>query len=487
MTETICIRNADWVIRWNHERDRHEYLRHADVAFTGNVIDFVGAGYDGTADREIEGSRLMVMPGLVNIHCHPTNQPISRSVREEFANPALFMTALYDRTNFWNPDNDALYYGAVTAYGELLKSGVTTTIDFARNAPEGWIDLMASSGLRVFASPAFREAVWSVEHGTKLVYHWDDDRGRRQFDQAMAFIDEAMNHRCGRLSAVVAPAQVDTCREETLLKSLAVARERGLMMQAHACQTLPEFHEMTRRTGKTPIQWMHQIGILGPNTAIAHAIFVDEHSWTHWYTREDLDLLAETGTTVAHCPVVFSRYGHRMESFGKYVRRGINMGIGTDSAPHNMLEEMRQAIIMSRAASGDVNDISATDVFNAATIGGARALQRDDIGRLCRGAKADIVLVDTGNPLMMPARDPLRNLIYTAADRAVRDVYVDGNLVVENGRVLTLDVKTASDRLEASQQRAELEVPNEDPEGRSGMELSPLVLPLETRGDELSP
>lgn len=484
MSQTTCIRNADWVVAWSAGKKRHQYLRGTDVAFTDDLIKFVGPNYTGVVDEEIDGRDVLVMPGLVNIHCHPTNQPISRSVREEFANPALYMTALYDRTNFWEPDNDALYYGAVTAYGELLKSGVTTTIDFARRAPEGWIDLMARSGLRVFASPAFRDAEWSVEHGTKLVYHWDDDRGRRQFDQAMAFIDEAMNHRSGRLSAVVAPAQVDTCREETLLKSLEVARERGLMMQTHACQTLPEFHEMTRRTGKTPIQWMHHIGVLGPNTAIAHGIFVDEHPWTHWYTREDLDLLAETRTTVAHCPVVFSRYGHRLESFGKYVRRGINMGIGTDSAPHNMLEEMRQAIIMSRAASGDIDDVSATDVFNAATIGGARALQRDDIGRLCQGAKADIVLVDTRHPLMMPARDPLRNLIYTAADRAVRDVFVDGRLVVENGLVLTLDVKTASDRLEASQQRAELEVPNADPEGRSGMELSPLILPLETRGDE---
>jgi cytosine/adenosine deaminase-related metal-dependent hydrolase len=275
----------------------------------------------------------------------------------------------------------------------------------------------------------------------------------------MALVEAATGHACGRLGAIVAPAQVDTCRAETLRKSAAVARERGLMVQIHACQTVPEFQEMTRRTGKTPIQWLDELGFLGPHATIAHGIFIDEHPWTHWYTRKDLDLLAASGTTVAHCPVVFSRYGHRLESFGKYLRRGVNIGIGTDSAPHNMLEEMRQAL-------------------NAATIGGARALMRDDIGRLRPGAKADLVLLDLDLPLMRPGRDPLRNLIYTAADRAVRDVYVDGRQVVADRRVLTLDLETATARLEDSQRRAEENVPRQDVDGRTGIVLSPLTLPM---------
>jgi cytosine/adenosine deaminase-related metal-dependent hydrolase len=476
--KTTWIRGADWVVAWNDAHGRHEYLRSADVVFRGDRIIYVGPRYDGRHDTVIDGRRRCVMPGLINIHSHPTNQPITRGVREEFANPALYMTALYDRTGLWHADQDGLYHGAVVGYCELLASGVTTVVDYAARPPDGWIDLMAASGLRVYAGPAFRDADWRVENGSRLIYDWDDARGRRSFGQAMALVESAIGHACGRLGAIVAPAQVDTCRAETLQKSAAVARERGLMVQIHACQTVPEFQEMTRRTGKTPIQWLDELGFLGLHATIAHGIFIDEHPWTHWYTRKDLDLLAASGTTVAHCPVVFSRYGHRLESFGKYLRRGVNIGIGTDSAPHNMLEEMRQALTVSRLATVNAFDVAGADAFNAATIGGARALMRDDIGRLRPGAKADLVLLDLDLPLMRPGRDPLRNLIYTAADRAVRDVYVDGRQVVADRRVLTLDLETATARLEDSQRRAEENVPRQDVDGRTGIVLSPLTLPM---------
>lgn len=477
-TKTTWIRGADWVVAWNDARGTHEYRRDGDVVFAGDRVVFIGRGYDGRSDTVIDGTGRCVMPGLVNIHAHPTNQPITRSVREEFANPALYMTALYDRTHLWHADQDGLYYGAVVGYCELLKSGVTTVVDYAARPPEGWIELMARSGLRVYAGPAFRDADWRVENGSHVVYDWDESRGRRQFDQAMALVDRAIAHPCGRLGGIVAPAQVDTCRPETLRRAAAIARERGLMVQTHACQTVPEFQEMTRRTGLTPIQWLDSLGVLDPHMTIAHGIFIDEHSWTHWPTHADLDLLARSGTTVAHCPVVFSRYGHRLESFGKYLRRGVNMGIGTDSAPHNMLEEVRQALVISRLATVNAFDVSGGDGFAAATVGGARALMRDDIGRLRPGAKADIVLLDMTHPQMRPARDPLRNLIYTAADRAVRDVYVDGRQVVADGKVLTLDLDEATARLEQSQFRAEGKVPQQDADGRSGVELSPLTLPL---------
>jgi cytosine/adenosine deaminase-related metal-dependent hydrolase len=175
---------------------------------------------------------------------------------------------------------------------------------------------------------------------------------------------------------------------------------------------------------------------------------------------------------------VFARYGHRLESFGKYRRAGITVGIGTDTAPHNMLEEMREAVILSRIAAGDVDDATAADAFQAATIDGATALGRDDIGRLCPGAKADIVLVDLDHPLMKPGRDPLRNLIFTAADRAVKHVYVDGVRRLDDGRVLTMDCETATDRLEAAQERAEAAVPTLDPKGRAGTDIAPPVLPF---------
>jgi cytosine/adenosine deaminase-related metal-dependent hydrolase len=242
---------------------------------------------------------------------------------------------------------------------------------------------------------------------------------------------------------------------------------------------VPEFHEMVGRHGRTPIQWAHEIGLLGPRTLLGHAIFLDAHSWLHWVSRRDLALLAESGTSVAHSPSPFARYGQTLQDLGRYRRAGVNVGLGTDVSPHNLLEEMRWAAVLARVAAEDIRTVGLSDVFHAATVGGAMALGRDDLGRLAPGMKADLVLVDLTDPGMIPARDPLRSLVYTAAERAVRDVYVDGIRVVAAGRVLTLDRAEAAGRLAEAQQRMLAAVPSRDHAGRSAEQIAPLSLPLQ--------
>lgn len=195
-------------------------------------------------------------------------------------------------------------------------------------------------------------------------------------------------------------------------------------------------------------------------------------------TKNDLSILAESGCSVPHCPTPFSRYGHILESFGDYVRADVNMGIGTDTTPHNMLEEIRNAGMFARIASRDLNNVSTGMLFHAATAGGAKALMRDDIGRLTPGAKADIVLVDLHHPDMMPARDPLRSLVFHAADRAVKDVFIAGRQVVANGKVMTLDHRAAGERLTDLQLRMMASSTGRDYRKRTTDELVPLSLPL---------
>ena len=139
---------------------------------------------------------------------------------------------------------------------------------------------------------------------------------------------------------------------------------------------------------------------------------------------------------------------------------------------------MRAAFTISRAVAGSVDDVTTLDVFNAATLGGARALLRDDIGRLKVGAKADLVLVDIKHPSMMPLREPLRSLLYVAADRAVRDVYVDGVRAVADGRAVNIDYQAASEALEEAQKRSLRNVPGLDWAGRTADQLAPMVLPI---------
>ncbi len=475
---TTVIKNAAWVIAWDEGSGRHVYRRGVDVAFADDRVTFLGRGFAGTAERTIDGSARLVLPGLIDIHSHPEHEPLYRGIREEHGLPSMHMTGLYERSQALSaPDDVARAASAEFAYCELLLSGVTSLVDIT--APwDGWIELFAKSGMRGFLAPGYASARWYLEDDHELRYAWDEARGRAGFAAALGIIEAARAHSCGRLSGVVSPMQIDTCSADLLRDSRDAARERGLPFTLHVAQSVTEVREMIRRHGKTPVQWAHDLGLLGPGAILGHALFLDSHSWVRWHTRSDLAILGETGTAVAHCPTPFARYGHLMENFGDYLRAGVTMGLGTDCSPHNLIEEMRKATVLAHIAARDITSVTAADLFHAATVGGANALVRDDIGRLAPGKKADIVLVDLACPQMQPDRDPLKSLIYHAADRAVREVFVDGRQVVADGRVTTMDQAAAGAKLRAAQERMEALAPQRDYRHRGAAEIAPLSLPV---------
>ncbi len=476
MTPTTCIRNAACIVAWDAANGRHAYLMGGDVAFTGDTLSFVGKRYQGIAETTIDGSDMMVMPGLIDLHSHPSTEPFYRGVREEHGVPAMYMSGLYERSVALQPDAVARKAGKQVAYCEMLLSGITSVADLS-GIDEGWIELAALSGLRVFLAPSYASARWHLENGWALKYRWDEAAGRRGLDAALALIDESATHPSGRLSGIVSPAQIDTCTSDLLRDSHAAAEARNVPLTVHCAQSVNEFKEMVDRHGKSPVQFARDLGILSPRTVLGHAMFIDEHSWVRWHTHTDLEILADTGTNVAHCPSPFARYGHTLEDFGRYSRAGVNLGLGTDVAPHNLIEEMRLAAILARVAARDITTTSLGALFHAATVGGAQALGRSDLGRIEAGAKADIVLVDLANPWMRPARDPLRSLVFTAADRAVHTVFVHGTKVMEAGQVLTMDHAAALAAVAEGQQRMLQNGPLRDWAGRTAEQISPLSLP----------
>jgi cytosine/adenosine deaminase-related metal-dependent hydrolase len=482
MTTTTCIRNAACVIAWDAANQRHAYLMGGDVAFSGDTLSYVGTHYDGAADTVVDGTDMMVMPGLIDLHSHPSTEPFFRGVREEHGVPAMYMSGLYERSVAFQPDPKARKAGKQVAFCEMLLSGVTSVADLS-SIDEGWIDIAAQSGLRVFLAPSYASARWHLENGWALKYRWDEAAGRRGLDAALALIEQAAAHPSNRLSGIVSPAQIDTCTEDLLRDSFAAAEARDVPLTVHCAQSVNEFQIMVDRHGKSPIQFARDLGILSPRTVLGHAMFIDEHSWIRWHTHTDLATLVETGTNVAHCPSPFARYGHTLEDFGRYRRAGVNLGIGTDVAPHNVIEEMRLAAILARVSARDITTTSVGTLFHAATVGGAEALGRHDLGRLAIGAKADLVLVDMANPWMRPARDPLRSLVFTAADRAVRTVFVHGRKVMDDGRVLTMDHEVALAEVAEGQQRMLRDSPSRDWAGRSAEEISPLSLPVLGKND----
>ena len=296
-------------------------------------------------------------------------------------------------------------------------------------------------------------------------------------EDAFRLIERAEQHPSGRLTGMAVPAQVDTCTEGLLRESHAEAARRGVTWQTHAAQSVSEFHEITRRHGFTPVGWLHSIGVLSDRSILGHAIFLDDHASTPWHTDQDLALLAETGTAVAHCPTVFARRGITLRDVGRYRRAGVKVGIGTDTFPHHMLEEMRLAMYLARTQAVNPRTLTGGELFTMATAGAAEILHRDDIGRLAPGARADFVLVDVTHPAMRPGRDPVRGLLYAAADRAITAVYVDGVQVVDRGRVLTMDYAAAAEALHEAQARMIVDVPQRDWGRRTVDQISPMSFP----------
>jgi 5-methylthioadenosine/S-adenosylhomocysteine deaminase len=474
MSVTV-IRNADWIVAFDAGAKSHTYAQ-GDVAFAADSLVHVGGAYAGEAAREIDGRGFMVMPGLVNIHSHPASEPLNKGWNDEIGSPKLYNSSLYEIMLLFRPDAAGVKAAFTVALCEALLSGVTTLVDLSV-AHEGWVELMAASGMRGVLAPMYRSARWGTENGHVVKYDWDEAAGRRGMEQAFAVVAAARSHNSGRLSGMIAPAQIDTCSPELIRDSYAEAVRQKLPFQIHAAQSTVEFHEITRRHGMTPIEWLDSLGVLGPQTIIGHGIFLDHHSTTNWPKRDDLGTILARGASIAHCPTVFIRRGITMQTVGGYIRRGVNIGIGTDTFPHNMIEEMRNALYTSRIVARDPFDLRTSDIFDAATRGGAAALGRYDIGRLAPGAKADLVMIDLTAPSMRPVRDPIRSMIYASAERAVRHVFVGGEQVVADGIVTTMDLVAASAALEEAQRRLEPNVRELDWAKRSHLEISPLVYP----------
>jgi len=473
MTTTV-IRNIDWLVAW--DGSRHVYLREADLAFENGAVTFTGKGYEGPADQEVDGRGRLVMPGLVNIHTHAQSEAMRKGITDETHSPGFWHSSLYEHLPVFDPPDEEGHKACLdVSLGELLLSGVTTVVDLS-GPFDGWLDALAASGIRAVVAPFFRDARWYTEDGHELKYDWDTKAGRERFETAQRVIELARQHPSGRLSGMVSPSQVDTSTEELLRDSHAWAEERNLPWTIHAAQSATEFHEMQRRHGKTPIEWMHDMGVLTDRSIIAHCIFLDHHPWLHWTSRKDLDRMRDSGATVAHCPTVFSRRGITLRTLGGYLRHGVRVGIGTDTYPHNMLDEMRTAAVAARVIGESVADLDYADVFHAATVTGADALRRDDLGRLAPGCRADIVAVDLEHPAMMPVREPLRSLLVVAAERAVSDVWVDGHRVVADRTLTTIDMADALERLQEGQRRMLKVVPQRDWNGRTVDQMAPMML-----------
>jgi cytosine/adenosine deaminase-related metal-dependent hydrolase len=307
-------------------------------------------------------------------------------------------------------------------------------------------------------------------------YSWLEDDGQAGFEKAVQFIEKHDGLMNGRIKGFLTPAQVDTTSEAMLRKTRAAATAMKVPLALHTSQSVPEFLEMTRRHGCTPIEWLQKLGFLGPDVILGHAIMPGGSSWTN-YHADDIGILADTGTNVAHAVWVFARRGIAMESFARYLARGVNMTLATDTCPQSMIEALRWTAVVSKIVDRRTEVATAADVFNAATLNGAKALGRDDLGRISVGAKADMLLWEGRSLFMTPVRDPIRNIVYSAQADDLNSSIVDGEWIMRDRHIPDVDLPKLAAGVQEAAEAMWAGTPNGDWAKRTIDQLSPESFP----------
>src|SRR3954467_6024863 len=451
----------------------HRILRDGCVVVEDDRIAHVGATYAESVDRYVDIPDRIITPGFINTHAHLDESPIDKSVQEDVGNRQFWLTGLIEilPTEMAGLDDEGVRACIDYSLVELARTGTTTVVQMGGHE-EYAADALEASGLRAYVAPMYRSGRWFTPDGKRVDYEWSSDDGRAGFEAGVGFVERLRGRADGRVQGLLAPAQVDTCSEALLRDSREASDDLEVPLSLHASQGVWEFQEMTRRHGRTPVEWLSDIGFLGPRTLLGHAVFVTGTSWVN-FAGDDLGLLASSGTAVSYNAWCFIRRGLVMESFPSYVDAGITMCLGTDTAPQSMIESLRWTAIAGKVASRRTDVSTARDVFDAATVNAADLLGRPDLGRIAPGAKADLLFWRADGFTMTPLRDPIRNLVYYAQASDLADVLVDGQPVVEDGIVIGADPETAARRVQEAGQRVWSRWPQADWDGRTLDQVAP--------------
>ena len=431
----------------------HRILRDGCVVLEDDRIIHVGPSYAGHVDVRRDLPDRVITPGFIDTHSHLHSSPVDKSVQEDYGPRQFWLTGLIEILPAEDAGLDETGMRACVDYSliELARSGTTTVMHLGDQAAYT-ADAIDACGLRGYVAPSYRSGRWFTPDGKRVDYEWDEAAGRKGLESAVDFVRTQRSRTDGRVQGFLGPAQVDTCTADLLRDSKTAALELGVPISLHAAQGVWEFNEMTRRHGRTPIEWLDDIGFLGPETLLGHAIFISGNSWVN-FAGDDLQLLASSGTSVSYNAWCFARRGILMESFPAYVEVGVNLCIGTDTAPQSMIESLRWTAISGKITSRRADTSTARRVFDAATINAARLLGRDDLGRIAPGAKADLLCWRADSFGMAPMRDPIRNIVYYAQPDDLADVFVDGKPVVEDGVVLGADLDAAARGVQSAGER----------------------------------
>lgn len=338
------------------------------------------------------------------------------------------------------------------AYAQLISHGITTampiTCVYYKKAAETYEEMAAAAenarelGLRAYLGPSFISSMHIYDRADKKEYILPLENGKagmKGLKRAEEFALKYDHWGSDLIRAVMVPERIELQSEEVLLAAKKFAREHGLLMRLHAAQGQFEYNWIQEKHGLSSIQYLDSIGLLDENTLIPHAIYASGYSGIQDQTERDLEILRDRKTAVIHCPLVYSRSGQALESFGKYKRFGIRMCMGTDTFPPDPFENIRIGSAFSRHFDGEQPEDGYRSFFEAATMGGADALGRPDLGRLAPGCRADFIAVCLDSFSIGVVDDPLYTICMCASGKDVMHSVINGRTVLKDGKIPGLD------------------------------------------------
>ncbi|MGB9660834.1 MAG: 5'-deoxyadenosine deaminase [Moorellaceae bacterium] len=408
--------------------DKERRILNGNLYIEDNFIAAVGDTPE-RADTVIDASGQAVIPGLVQTHVHLC-QTLFRGQADDLALLDWLKKRIWPLEGAH--DEESIYYSALLGCAEMLLSGTTTILDMETvHHTEAAVKGIEQSGIRCTfgkvmmdagegVPPSLREdAEASLAESVELCRKWHGAAG-------------------GRLRYAFAPRFALSCSDKLMREVGELARRYGVLVHTHASENREEVRLVEELTGKRNVTYLHELGLTGPNVVLAHCIWLDE---------TEKEILATTGTQVAHCPSCNLKLGSGIAPVPELISRGVNVTLGADGAPGNnnldMFKEMHLAALIQKPLHGPTA-MPAWQVMEMATLGGARALGLEqEIGSLEVGKKADVVIVDLHGLHQTPGDtvDIYSRLVYETRGSDVAWTIVDGRPVVADRRLLSIDVE----------------------------------------------
>jgi 8-oxoguanine deaminase len=431
---TLLVQHADLLVTMDDARRR---IPDGCLFIRDNVIEQVGTteALAGSADRVMNARGMIILPGLVNTH-HHLYQTLTRAVPQvQDATLFQWLRTLYPIWARLTPE--AIYTSALVGMAELILSGCTTSSDHLYIFPNGCrvddeIEAARAIGIRFHASRGAMSLGESKGGLPPDCVVEDEDFVLKDTRRAIEVYHDPK--RYAMLRIVVAPCSPFSVTPDLMRESAALARSYGTHLHTHLAETRDEEKFCLQKFGSRPVEHAERLGWAGKDVWYAHGVHVD---------REEIALLARTGTGVCHCPSSNMRLASGIAPVREYLDAGVRVGLGVDGSASNdsshLLAEARMALLLQRV-SGNPAALSAGEALWLATAGGARVLGRDDIGQLAPGKAADLIgyrldRLDFAGAL----HDPLAALVFCTPQRVDLSL-INGNVVVEDGRLLTVDL-----------------------------------------------